>query len=276
MVLPPQRIIVTSGAGSFRFRSEIIMGHALPVYYYLPQQFGRHSAIVFVMHGVKRDARSYRDSWIRASRRYGAAVFAPEFSQRHFPGTRGYNLGRLQTGGTSGRISFPLLEELFDAVRRAAGNDSGGYLLYGHSAGAQFVHRLMLFQRRARVRRAVAANAGWYTLPTFETMFPYGLGQTDVGEPQLRRALRRQLILLLGERDRVTADKNLRSTREALRQGKHRLERGRTHYRIAQETARALGEDCRWRLETVQNAGHNNRAMAGRAAQLLLSDHDSP
>src|SRR3712207_6943257 len=67
-----------------------------------------------------------------------------------------------------------LFRSLFDFVREATGNPSEQYRIYGHSAGAQFVHRLALFVPEARFATAIAANAGWYTMPTFDgKKFPY-------------------------------------------------------------------------------------------------------
>ena len=70
-----------------------------------------------------------------------------------------------------------------------------GYYLYGHSAGAQFVHRHLAFIGAGgsplRVIRAVAANAGFYTAPTFEVPFPFGFGGTEsvLSEQDLRNYL---------------------------------------------------------------------------------------
>jgi hypothetical protein len=70
-----------------------------------------------------------------------------------------------------------------------------GYYLYGHSAGAQFVHRHLAFicagGNPLRVIRAVAANAGFYTEPTFEVPFPFGFGGTEsvFSEEDLRNYL---------------------------------------------------------------------------------------
>src|SRR5271155_4121645 len=45
------------------------------------------------------------------------------------------------------------------------------YYLYGHSAGGQFAHRLVLFMPNARYQRVVAANPGYYTMPQFNCVY---------------------------------------------------------------------------------------------------------
>ena len=56
-----------------------------------------------------------------------------------------------------------------DASRTArAGSRRERFLLYGHSAGGQVVHRLMTFGYSRRLEKVVAANCGSYTLPVFD------------------------------------------------------------------------------------------------------------
>jgi len=52
------------------------------------------------------------------------------------------------------------------------------FSMFGHSAGAQFVHRYITFMPQGHLRAAVAANSGWYTLPDQTLKLPYGLKHT--------------------------------------------------------------------------------------------------
>lgn len=53
-----------------------------------------------------------------------------------------------------------------------------------------------------RVKAAVAANAGWYTMPSKDEKFPYGFGGCDdFNEEDLVKFLNAPLVLLLGEAD---------------------------------------------------------------------------
>src|SRR3546814_15764648 len=57
---------------------------------------------------------------------------------------------------------------------------------------------------------------------------------------------------------------------EAMRQGPHRLARGRTYFRVARETAAAMGARFGWELVTVPDVGHSNGKLAPHAARILL------
>jgi pimeloyl-ACP methyl ester carboxylesterase len=103
----------------------------------------------------------------------------PEFAAADYP-RAAYQLGNLADGAgklfPEGKWTFSAIEHLFDFVKKATGNTSERYHIYGHSAGGQFVHRMVLFLPEARYATAVTANAGWYTMPTFSgKKFPYGL-----------------------------------------------------------------------------------------------------
>ena len=69
--------------------------------------------------------------------------------------------------------TFSAIEHIFDDIRARTGSSCEKYSIFGHSAGSQFVHRMVLFRNDLRIEYAVAANAGSYTLPSFETKFPY-------------------------------------------------------------------------------------------------------
>lgn len=262
------------GAGQFDY-DDIRSGHRIPVFYYCPPKISRSTQVLLVMHGVLRNANKYRDVWIHLVQQHDVILVAPEFSEEHFPGCQGYNLGNICEGNAASlteNSAIAILERLFDHIRQTMNLTTEEYLLYGHSAGAQFVHRAMLFLDSPRVRIAVAANAGWYTLPTFETQFPYGLGNSPCSTEQLRLGLEKRLVLLLGEQDTERADKHLRMTQRALQQGEHRYERGQTAFRIARETATAMKTRFGWGLESVPKIGHSNLSIAPIAAAILLAE----
>lgn len=173
-------------------------------------------------------------------------------------------------GTDSAEWIFGDFDRIFEEVRDHLGLETETYDLFGHSAGGQILHRLALFRPNGRADRVVAANSGWYTLPTFEQEFPYGLEDSGLAEDQLEAAFGTRLVVFLGEEDDEDETRgSLRRTPEADQQGEHRLERGRYFFSRARETAEALGMDFEWNLELVPDVGHDYERMSEAAAEYL-------
>ena len=262
------------GTGEFTFTGyPPLADHPVKVYYHAPAE-PRYAQIVFVMHGVQRNADDYRDAWSPMVDEHNLLVIAPEFSEEEFPDTESYNLGNMvdSDGDFLPRKlwSFNIIEALFDDVVCQVDSTATDYAIFGHSAGAQFVHRFIEFTPQHRAWAAVAANAGWYTFLDKSVPFPYGLEDSPMTDEDLGSALASNLIVLLGADD-INADDDLRDDENASRQGKHRLERGMKFYLSARETA--ADEDVRfaWRLSTVPEVGHSHEDMAQAAAAMLFS-----
>jgi pimeloyl-ACP methyl ester carboxylesterase len=276
---------IDTGAGRFLYKDPATAtGKSLWVWTYRPKSFTADSPIVFVMHGVKRNADIYRNNWITLADYHGFLIVAPEFSRDDFPGSWHYNLGnvmhRADSNGTLAANaerywSFPIIDRVFDKVRDLTKTKRTSFSLFGHSAGGQFVHRYMTFTGGSRVDLAIAANPGWYTMTAREEKFPYGLGGTKVTDDDLRRFFSRHLIVLLGEDD-TQRGTYLRTTAEADRQGANRLERGKTYFDDAKRNAQALGMPFNWKLQTVPSVGHKNAGMAGPAAALIKKSAAAP
>lgn len=249
-------------------------GPALRVFATRPPSMTRERPVVFVMHGMGRNADEYRDQWHEVALEFDFLLIVPEFNENDFPGTDAYNIGNVydQEGNPVSRElwSFSAIEPLFDAARTRFGMTAEAYAIYGHSAGAQFVHRFLFHVPDARVVRAVAANAGWYTLPDFSIEYPYGLGGSRVTPEGLQQALSLPLTILLGDRDTDPAHESLRRTPEALQQGEHRMARGFYFFDAGRKAAVRNGAPFNWHLATVLGADHDNRLMAAQAARFLL------
>ena len=230
-------------SGDGEFLLDIPQGQ-MRVFTYVPDTFAPDSPVLIVMHGVKRDADRYRDTWRDIAAKTNTLLLVPEFSNEMWPKSWGYNVGNMQTKGGQkiprDAWSFTAIERAFDKAVALFGSTPSGYKLYGHSAGAQFVHRFIMFTGGPRVERAVVANAGWYTLPRKADTFPYGLDGIDVADETLREAFSVPLTILLGEDDNDPNSKYLRRTPEALAQGAHRLARGASYLAAAQLTAQQM------------------------------------
>ncbi len=256
-------------------------GLQLPLYIYRPQKFSAASPILFVIHGNKRNGKTYRNQWIDIAEKENALVVVPEFSRENgFPEDMNYNMGNVFLMDSLDNIisanpetdwAFSFIDPIFDYIRRLSGNQSTGYLIYGHSAGSQFVHRFLYFKPRAKVLRAVCANAGWYTLPDFTQLYPYGLKQTPCTKNDLKTLYAKNVAIFLGEADTSRTSSSLRRTPEAMLQGRFRLERGRHFYEKSKEMAKELSTPFNWRLQIVPGARHSNKQMKPAAANFLFA-----
>jgi hypothetical protein len=283
-------------AGGFgRVRFEARDGNELTALVYRAGGFDAQTGpIWFVMHGASREAERYIRAAAPAAERYGAIAIAIDFAAELYPRQSDYTLGVTKRGDADadafaeGRWRRPddyvysELEHVFAATRRALGGRQSGYYLFGHSAGAQFTHRLLTFLPDAHVLGAVAANAGWYTLPVGGAderyAMPYGLRGSPLEREPLRKLFAAPFSILLGERDTATAatDDLVRGTREALAQGATRLERGRFYYATGREQAQAADAPFRWRLAIAPRAGHDAAQVVDSAAFLLFEPDETP
>lgn len=242
------------------------------VHYYKARSAGPDARVMVVIHGAERQGSRMRDNWMPFAEKNKLIVLAPEFDEARFS-SRLFNMGGIESRDRA-QWSFQIVEHLFDFVRAGEGLAASDYLLFGHSAGGQFVHRFMLLTEAPRVSVAVAANAGSYTMPRYpglmEDKFPYALNESIVSPDKLRQVFARKLIVLLGETDIKTDEANLPKARQATAQGVNRFERGTHFFEQAQTQAQKLGTPLTWERVTVPGVGHDSRRMSQAAAHLLF------
>ena len=284
--------LFAEGFGTVRFMAND--GNTLDALTYRASLFDPATGPVwFVMHGASRDAERYIDSAAPAAERHAALAIVIRFPKSLYPSSSSYTLGVTSSGKADGvalregrwakpeQYRYAEVENVFDGVRTTLGGRQTGYFLFGHSAGAQFTHRLLTFLEAPRVLAAVAANAGWYTLPRNddrpETTLPYGLAGTPVDPRKLERYFGMPFAVLLGERDTTTpaTDRLVRGTPEAMAQGEHRLARGRYYHAAAAEIAAETNADFAWRLAIVPRARHSAAQMVDSAAGVLFTPERS-
>lgn len=260
--------------GMGRFIFEDWAGPAIPVWTYRPAAAGPNAPILFVFHGVQRDADRYLREWTPLAERLNVVIVCPEFSQATFPRALGYNLGGVLDEASQPRPAnvwaFSAIEPIFAAVRRVHAMSTPRMQIYGHSAGAQFVHRLMMFAPPASAERVVIANAGWYTRPRFDIAWPYGLRGAPITPSQLNIFLQRNVTVLLGTADNDPQHPSLNREPESLAQGPHRLARGELYFEEARAAAQASGVAFGWRKAYAPGIGHDNGKMADFAAPILF------
>jgi len=243
------------------------------VHYYKSRSAGPDATVLFSIHGVERNGKRARENWMEFAEQNQLIILAPEFDQARFP-HRLFQLGGIESSDSQ-KWTFALIEKMFEVVRSEEQLRTTSYLLFGHSAGAQFVHRLVLMADTPHLLAAVSANAGSYTLPVYpvsprDPVFPWTLSDERLDTTRLGAALRRNLTVLLGENDSATDSPTLPQQPEAMTQGTSRLERGKLFYALAQSQAHRLKVSFQWQLATVPGVGHDSRAMSRAAAGLLF------
>jgi hypothetical protein len=228
--------------------------------------------VVFVQHGVLRNGDDYRDFWIPAADKHNLLIVAPTFSNDIWPGTESYNNGRVYSmGGNVRPVSgwtYVLVERVFNDLRAAEITSCEQAYLFGHSAGGQFVHRLMSSQSHAPFKAVAIGNPGWYTLPTFDHPYPEGLDGVGLTEENLVKLLAYPMTILAGDRDIATDDPNLPSEPAAKRQGPHRYARAHNYLEAGRREAERRGVPCNWTLQSVPGIGHDGKAMSAVCASL--------
>jgi poly(3-hydroxybutyrate) depolymerase len=267
--------MIASGRSAYQFPDPRGSGREITVHLYRPAAYTADSPIVMVMHGRNRNGDGYRDYFVPDADRSGFLVVAPTFSEDQYPNPYGYNYaGMCDAQGKilpRRRWLFPVLEAVFDDVRARAGAKRDRFFLFGHSAGSQLVHRLVMFGWIDAIERAVAANAGAYLLPVHGEAFPFGLDGVTLGDEDLRRAFARPLTVQLGDRDVDPNDEHLPREPEAMRQGPYRFARGQTYFETAKREAARLGAPFQWKLAIAPGVAHSGENMAPFAAREFLA-----
>lgn len=240
------------------------------IYYHIPAAGNmRTMPVLLVFPGIERNAADYLAAWKKAADRKHIMVFAFEFPADTYKSSQYIEGGMFSGNRLLERKdwTFAVVEAVFDKIKSDTGSGAVAYDMWGHSAGAQFVHRYVTFMPEARVNCAVAANAGWYTVPDMATEFPYGLKGTDMTVVWVNRLFGRKLWVQLGTADIGTG--NLNTTPGANAQGATRYARGKYYFAEAQRISRENGVALAWSLDEVGGVGHDYVKMAEYAAGTL-------
>ncbi len=247
----------------------------IKVFYAAPAAINSKTSVVVVLSGRQRNADEYLDSWVDWGAKNNYLVLSPQFDEANWPEPLGYNFGNIATGKEATNTpnprpkwAFTVVEQLFDNARQKFSVKADKYVLFGHSAGGQFVHRFMLFMPDNKVSLAIAANPGFYTVPDQETVFPYGLKNSPVpvSLKDMKKWTGSKLVLMRGTAD-VQRTENLRQTPEADAQGKNRFERAAFMFGQVKKVDPAT----KWSLIDVPGIAHDQKGMASAAQRLLDS-----
>ena len=244
------------------------------VFFHIPNGIDKsYAPILFVLPGMNRNAEEYRNSWIALANQFQFMVFSLEFSNQFFPNSNAYQEGFVfnENGILNDESvwTFSFIEPIFDKIKEALNHQNDTYDIFGHSGGAQFVHRFIIFKPLSRVDRAISANSGWYTLPNELIAFPYGLLTTPISDNDLENSFNSNLIIHIGENDNNPNDPSLRKTPEANEQGLNRFERALYFYNKSDSICASKNYNYSWSIGQVDNVGHDHQLMANYAAEYL-------
>jgi hypothetical protein len=270
----------TTGSGVFEFNyASESTTKTLRVFYHIPISKSPSSKILMVFHGANRNASDYRNTMIAKSNEYNFIVIAPEFSEANFPGGDQYNLGNVYVDGdnpTANTLnaedewSFSVVEPLFDYVKTQIGNTTNAYNIFGHSAGAQFAHRLIMFKPNNRAMSVVISAAGWYTFPDETVDFPYGFDNSILQNSAINLLLSKDITVQIGENDNNPNAAGLRRNEIVDLQGTNRLDRAVSFYDFCEEHSQILNIDFNWSFSLRPNADHEYTSAAQDAAVILF------
>ena len=254
-------------------------GVDLPVFVAKPGKINKATRLVVVMHGRKRNAEEYRDQWIEAAKDLNLLVVVPEFSEKNFPEVWGFNYGNVITPESEpiekklhafSSIS-PLANEAIEKFKLKSNN----WGIYGHGAGAHFVHRYVLHQPEANHTLAIAANLGWYLSMT-DQQWPFGLTNSGIEGAQLKQAFSKYFLLMLGKAETSTKPNSPYAKEHwdsISLQGEHRLARGRNFFKSAVEKSKEVDQFFKWGMvEVPTEKGHGNtEQMVPYAAEMFFA-----
>ena len=173
------KLVAEAGANSLDYADPAFPDRRLILHSARPRDWNPGMPVVLVHHGVGRNGASYRNYWLKLVDACRVLAISVEFPEESFPEYLWYNFGNLhrQDGTPNPRElwTFGIDERLFGQLRAQGITTRRRYGLFGHSAGGQFVHRMLTFGYREHVAIAVSANAGTYAMPDLSIAWPWGV-----------------------------------------------------------------------------------------------------
>ncbi|MCW3475421.1 alpha/beta hydrolase [Limobrevibacterium gyesilva] len=268
-------LVARPGANDVPYEDPALPGRGLTLRSARPRHYAPDTPVLFVHHGVLRNGDDYRDFWLPLVDEAGLLVIAPQFPNDSFPGSLWYNFGNradaLGRPKPRAEWTYAVPGRIFAALQAQGVTNRRRYGLFGHSAGGQFVHRLISLGFRDNVAAAVTANAGTYAMPDLDTEFPYGLGATGMDDAALQALLAFRLTVMAGTADIDATSEHFPKEAPAMRQGGTRYERAHRYIATARAAAGARGEPCAWTIIDVPDVGHDGKLMSAAAAPILAA-----
>ena len=270
-----RELVAQPGANSVTWYDAEFPDQALLLHSARPRHCTPRTPVLFVHHGVGRNGEAYRDYWLPLAEQHGILALAIEFTEASFPDYLRYHFGNLHNEDGSRnpheKWTYAIVPRLYDALRAAGVTERERYGVFGHSAGGQFVHRMLSFGFRDRVAAAISANAGTYAMPDLTVPWPFGLGQTELTDDALAALLEFPITVMAGTNDTKTTGRYFPKGPRSMRQGETRWHRAHNYVRLGRETAHSLGSTCAWTVIDVPDVGHDGHRMSIAAAPVVAA-----
>lgn len=228
---------------------------------YVPDSGGSGTPIFVAVHGLACNPHDLARAFSPYCETAGVILLAPFFTKEQHADYQ--RLGRVGRGVRADLA----LDRCVAEVVSLTGADAKQLYMFGHSGGAQFVHRYLMAHPH-RVAAAVAASAGWYTFPDTQSRFPYGIRPhrklPGVSfDPE--EFLRVPVTVLVGQDD-VEGEQLRRTDRVNRQQGKNRVDRARNWAAAMRATAAAYAYEPHVACVEVPQVGHSFAELCERGA----------
>lgn len=252
----------------------------IEVYYHIPNGSIVDMPVLMSFHGSGRNAADYRDYWVSMSDEHKFIILAPKFDSNNWTVATEYITGNVFSDydnpsnnnyNNQNKWTYSIIDNLFDYVIDDISGNQLGYVGWGHSAGAQFLHRFAMYLPNSKLNAAICSNAGWYLVPENGYRFPYGLDDSQISNLKLESAFAKKIIVHLGKNDNNPNSSGLRrnATVDA-QQGNNRYVRGKYFYQTALDVADDMGSTFNWEKHEVNGVSHEGQKMANDALQFVL------
>lgn len=245
------------------------------LFYTLPEEINNQTQVLFIIHGGARDSEKYLDIWKKFTDDKNIILVAPEFKRADYEDYEYLNISD-DYGVLNKNLNEHLHNSLsifFSFFKSKYNLEIDTYKLYGHSGGAQFVHRLLLFSDYDNVSSAVIAGAGSYTFLNNEN-YPYGLKESNhLSDKKIKRYLSQRVTFLIGNQDikKFESSKKNNIQGKAM-QGNNRFEVGINYFNNLITVSERQKIPLRWKFQIAKGVAHDNEKMSLLASEILLKD----
>jgi len=245
------------------------------LFYTLPEEINNQTQVLFIIHGGARDSEKYLDIWKKFTEHKNIILVAPEFKRADYEDYEYLNISD-DYGVLNKNLNEHLHNSLsifFSFFKSKYNLEIDTYKLYGHSGGAQFVHRLLLFSDYDNVSSAVIAGARSYTFLNNEN-YPYGLKESNhLSDKKIKRYLSQRVTFLIGNQDikKFESSKKNNIQGKAM-QGNNRFEVGINYFNNLITVSERQKIPLRWKFQIAKGVAHDNEKMSLLASKILLKD----